>query len=201
MEVKAQRSVDKSNLLYQEIIDGLAAHDKRVQERIYIHYWGYLMGVAARYVKDRGVAKEIVNDSFIKAFKSMYDFKHNHVIEDFQKSFKAWLATITVRTALDKIRKDKSPLSFVETYDNLRMDHVAIDDKLHVDDIMKLIFQLPDLHRTVFNLYEIEGFSHDEISKLLEIPTSSSRTYLTRAKQKLRELYTNTIQLTDGNSR
>ena len=201
MEVKAQRSVDKSNLLYQEIIDGLAAHDKRVQERIYIHYWGYLMGVAARYVKDRGVAKEIVNDSFIKAFKSMYDFKHNDVIEDFQKSFKAWLATITVRTALDKIRKDKSPLSFVETYDNLRMDHVAVDDKLHVDDIMKLIFQLPDLHRTVFNLYEIEGFSHDEISKLLEIPTSSSRTYLTRAKQKLRELYTNTIQLTDGNSR
>ncbi|MBG6233945.1 RNA polymerase sigma-70 factor (ECF subfamily) [Pedobacter sp. CAN_A7] len=201
MDVKAQRSVDKNNLLFQDIIDGLESQDKRIQERIYVHYWGYLMGVAARYVKDRGVAKEIVNDSFIKAFKSMYDFKHNYVIEDFQKTFKAWLATITVRTALDKIRKDKSPLSFVESYDNLQIEHVAVDDRLHVEDIMKLLFQLPDLHRTVFNLYEIEGFSHDEISKLLEIPTSSSRTYLTRAKQKLRELYTNTIQLTDGNSR
>jgi RNA polymerase sigma-70 factor (ECF subfamily) len=175
--------------MFQDIIDGLGAHDKRVQERIYIFYWGYLMGVAVRYIQDRDTAKEVVNDSFIKAFKNMYDFKHNHVIEDFQKSFKAWLAKITVRTALDRIRINKSPLSFVEDYENLSTGHVEITDTLFVDDIMKLLYHLPDLHRTVFNMYEIEGFSHDEISKTLAIPESSSRTYLTRAKQRLRELY------------
>ena len=201
MNVKGQRNVDKNALLLQNIIDGLGANDKRVQERIYIHYWGYLMGVATRYIKDRGVAKEIVNDSFIKAFKNMYDFKHNDVVEDFQKTFKAWLATITVRTALDKIRKDKSPLNFVENYQGFKIEYAAVDDRLHVEDIMKLLYQLPDLHRAVFNLYEIEGYSHDEISELLEIPTSSSRTYLTRAKKRLRELYNNTILLTDGKSR
>ena len=201
MEVKAQRSIHKTDLLFQDIIDALEAHDNRIQERIYIFYWGYLMGVASRYIKDRNVAKEVVNDSFVKAFKSMYDFKRHDDIDEFQKTFKAWLAKITVRTALDKIRANKSPLNFVETYDNIYVGHVELNNKLHVDDIMKLLFQLPDLHRMVFNMYEIEGFSHEEISKILLIPSSSSRTYLTRAKQRLRELYLRTNKIADGNSR
>lgn len=200
MEVKAQRSVEKGNYIFQEIIYGLSNREKRVEEQIYRHYWGYLMGVATRYLKDRDAAKEVVNDSFIKAFKKMYEFQHADDIEIFQKTFKAWLAKITVRTALDKIRMNKSPLSFVENYDQLATGHTDIQDNLHVADIMKLLHQLPDLHRTVFNMYEVEGFSHDEISSTLEIPASSSRTYLTRAKQKLRELYTNTIQSANGSS-
>lgn len=175
--------------MFQDIIDGLGAHDKRVEERIYIYYWGYLMGVATRYIQDRNTAKEVVNDSFVKAFKNMYDFKHNDIVEDFQKTFKAWLAKITVRTALDRIRINKSPLSFVENYEQIPTAHVEVSHQLFVDDIMKLLYHLPDLHRTVFNMYEIEGFSHDEISRTLKIPESSCRTYLTRAKQKLRELY------------
>lgn len=201
MDVKAQRSISKRVLKPQEIINALAARDQHIQERVYVHYWGYLMGVATRYVKDGDTAREIVNDSFIKAFKSMYDFKHNGLADDFQKAFRAWLAKITVRTALDRIRINKSPLDFVESYDHIAVDHVQMQDDLHVADIMKLIYQLPDLQRTIFNMYEIEGFSHEEISKALDIPTSTSRTYLTRAKQKLRELYTKMIQVADGKSR
>jgi RNA polymerase sigma factor (sigma-70 family) len=201
MEVKARRSIIKNDLFFLDIVEGLKSHDQRIQERIYVHYWGYLMGVASRYIKDRDIAKEVVNDSFVKAFKSMYNFKRPEDIEDFQKTFKAWLAKITVRTALDKIRVNKSPLNFVDTYENLFVDHVAISDKLHVDDIMKLLYELPDLHRMVFNMYEIEGFSHEEISKILVIPTSSCRTYLTRAKQKLRELYIKMNELADGKLR
>ncbi len=201
MEVKARQSLEKTNLMFQDIIAGLKAHDNRIQERIYIFYWGYLMGVACRYINDRDVAKEVVNDSFVKAFKGMYDFKRKEDQEEFQKTFKAWLAKITVRTALDKVRVNKSPLNFVETYENLYVDPVSVNDQLHVDDIMKLLFQLPDSQRMVFNMYEIEGFSHDEISKTLGIPTSSSRTHLTRAKQKLRELYIKMNGLADGNSR
>jgi len=201
MEVKAQRSVKKTHLFFQNIIEGLVNHDQRIQETIYIHYWGYLMGVATRYIKDRDVAMEAVNDSFVKAFKSMYDFKRSEENEEFQKTFKAWLAKITVRTALDKIRINQSPISFVENYENLFISPIEINDKLYVDEIMKLLFQLPDLHRMVFNMYEIEGFSHEEISKILNIPTSSSRTYLTRAKQKMRELYLKMNELADGKSR
>jgi RNA polymerase sigma factor (sigma-70 family) len=201
MEVKARQSSEKTDLLFQDIIAGLKAHDNRIQERIYIFYWGYLMGVACRYIKDRDVAKEVVNDSFVKAFKGMYDFKRKDDLDEFQKTFKAWLAKITVRTALDRIRVNKSPLNFVETYENLYVDAVPVNDKLHVDDIMKLLFQLPDSQRMVFNMYEIEGFSHDEISKVLSIPSSSSRTHLTRAKHKLRELYLKMNELANGKSR
>lgn len=182
--------------MFKEIIAGLSTRDDRIQERIYIHYWGYLMGVATRYFKDRNIAREVVNDSFMKAFKTMYDFKHDHNLVDFQKTFKAWLAKITVRTALDKIRANKSALIYVEEYtDESPVSYVEAESKLFVEDILKLLHELPDLHRTVFNLYEIEGFSHDEIGEMLTIPVSSSRTYLTRAKQKLRELYIKSIEI------
>jgi RNA polymerase sigma-70 factor (ECF subfamily) len=73
-----------------------------------------------------------------------------------------------------------------------------VEQKLFAEDILKLMNELPELHRAVFNLYEIEGFSHEEIGSMLTIPVSSSRTYLTRAKQKLRELYKKSIKITDG---
>jgi len=181
--------------MFLEIIAGLSARDDRIQERIYKYYWGYLMGVATRYFKDRNIAREVVNDSFMKAFKTMYDFRHDHHLTDFQKTFRAWLAKITVRTALDKIRASKSALTYVEDYGEDTIGHVDVEQRLHAEDILKLLHDLPDLHRTVFNLYEIEGFSHDEIAGLLTIPVSSSRTYLTRAKQKLRELYMKSIDI------
>jgi len=190
--------VDKKDTMFREIIAALSARDERIQERVYVHYWGYLMGVSTRYFKDRNVAREVVNDSFIKAFKTMYDFKHNGDLLDFQKTFKSWLSTITVRTALDKIRANKSALTFVEEYDDVHVGHVDVEQKLFAEDILKLMNELPELHRAVFNLYEIEGFSHEEIGSMLTIPVSSSRTYLTRAKQKLRELYKKSIKITDG---
>ena len=71
--------------------------------------------------------------------------------------------------------------------------HINVITDLNVKDILKLLDDLPELHRLIFNLYEIEGFSHQEISKLIQIPESSSRVYLVRAKQKLRELYAKTL--------
>ena len=72
---------------------------------------------------------------------------------------------------------------------SIHVPMVYNSSNLEVSDIMKLLDSLPELQRIIFNLYEIEGFSHDEIAKQLLIPDSTSRTYLTRAKQKLRMLY------------
>lgn len=66
---------------------------------------------------------------------------------------------------------------------------MVMTDRLGVEDIMKLLKQLPDVQRSIFNLFEIEGYSHEEIGEMLNIPESTSRTYLTRAKQRLRKLY------------
>lgn len=181
--------------MFQEIIAGLDARDDRIQESIYIQYWGYLMGIATRYFKDRNIAREVVNDSFMKAFKTMYDFKRSNDLVDFQKTFKAWLAKITVRTALDKIRASKSMVYYLEEYEEVAEVYVEVEDKLFVEDIIRLLYELPDLHRMVFNLYEIEGFSHEEVAGQLNIPVSSSRTYLSRAKQKLKELYKKSLAI------
>lgn len=181
------------NKVFQDIITGLKLRDERIQERVYAQFWGYLMGIATRYFKDRNIALEVVNDSFMKAFRTMFDFQHSAGPEEFQKIFRSWLAKITVRTALDKLRANKTIINYVEDYDEHAVTYVGVDQELHVQDILKLLFELPELHRAVFNLYEIEGYSHDEIASMLDIPASSSRTYLSRAKNKLRELYSDTL--------
>src|SRR5690554_5601997 len=175
--------------LIKDISKNLKDADERLKERIYKHYWGYLMGVSLRYMANRDVAREVVNDSFMKAFNHMESF----VCDDesnFNKVFKAWLAKITVRTALNEIRKRKSTFYYEELSDEHEKSYSQVyDDNLNVADIMGLLNKLLPMHKTVFNLYEIEGFNHEEIAEMLGIPSSSSRVYLTRAKEKLRNLY------------
>lgn len=147
------------------------------------------MAISIRYLGDREIAMEVVNDSFIKAFKNLHAFSFNENPEIAEKTFRSWLAKITVRTSLDRLRANRSHLHFVEEYQDVQDMAAEVDGKLHTADILKLLEALPVMHKTVFNLYEIEGFSHDEVAAMLKIPSSSSRTYLTRAKSKLRELY------------
>jgi RNA polymerase sigma factor (sigma-70 family) len=181
--------VDDKNVVFRKICSGLKSHDLRVKEWIYKLYWGYLMAISVRYLGDRDIAMEVVNDSFIKAFKNLSGFSFDENPEIAEKTFRSWLAKITVRTSIDRLRANRRLLHFVEEYQDVKDPAVEVDGKLHADDIMSLLQALPVLHRTVFNLYEIEGYSHDEVAAMLKIPSSSSRTYLTRAKSKLRELY------------
>jgi len=179
--------------LIRDISKGLKEADERLKERIYKNYWGYLMGVSLRYIASRDIAKEVVNDSFIKAFNHMGTFACDDE-NNFNKVFKAWLAKITVRTALNEIRKRKSTLYYEELSDEHEKSYSqCYDDSLNVADIMGLLNKLLPIHKTVFNLYEIEGFNHEEIAEMLEIPSSSSRVYLTRAKEKLRSLYLKSV--------
>jgi len=179
--------------LIRDISKGLKEADERLQERIYKHYWGYLMGISLRYIATCDVAREVVNDSFMKAFNHMETFVCNDE-SNFNKVFKAWLAKITVRTALNEIRKNKSMPYYEELSDQHEKSYNQnYDDSLIVADIMGLLNKLLPMHKTVFNLYEIEGFNHEEIAEMLEIPSSSSRVYLTRAKEKLRNLYLKSV--------
>lgn len=161
---------------------------------MYKSFYGYLMGIILRYTKNTADSEELVNDSFIKIFKHVGNFKAPTNPEELQRSFKGWIAQIASRTAIDKLRSTK-----VQFYvdDLAESEHpatqVSTASELHVNDILNLLNHLPDTQRLVFNLYEIEGFAHEEISKMLSIPESSSRVYLTRSKNKLRTLYLNTM--------
>ncbi len=164
------------------------------KELAYKTFYGYLMAIILRYVKDRSDAEELINDTFVKIFRSIHQFiiPENDTLTEV--AFRGWIAKIASRTAIDFLRKRKPMLSLeeVEVFEE-PITQVNVISQLHVKDILKLLDQLPDLHRLVFNLYEIEGFPHHEVAKLLNIPESSSRVYLVRAKQKLRVLYSKTL--------
>lgn len=161
----------------------------RLRQRIYKHYWGYLMGVALRYVSDPDTARTVVNDSFVKIFLNLDTFTCDDRA-NFNKVLKGWMAKITARTALNEIRKHRTaalqePLT--EEHDWLHT--VMLQDNLHVENVWDLINKLSPNYRKVFTLYEIEGFNHEEIAEMTGIAASTSRVYLVRAKEKLKMLY------------
>lgn len=178
----------------EDAIEGCLKNKNKSKEMIYKSFYGYLMGVVLRYVNDRNDAEELVNDTFIKIFKSIGQFSFPKENDELQKAFRGWIAKISSRTAIDFLRTKKTHL-YVDDIANEQqpLTQFSAISKLNVQDILKLLNALPETHRLIFNMYEIEGFSHDEISKMLNIPESSSRVYLTRAKSKLRELYSKTL--------
>jgi RNA polymerase sigma factor (sigma-70 family) len=165
----------------------------KYQELLYKRFYGYAMGISLRYSLNRDDALEAVNDAFIKVFNNLNSYHSD-------RPFKAWLRTVVVNTAIDRRRKD---LKFQL---NIELDAaipigtypVAVDN-LNAQDILRLMNELPPIQLTIFNMYEIDGYNHDEIAKILNIPASSSRVYLSRAKEKLRNIITAETQ-NDGRS-
>jgi len=165
----------------EELIQKCKIGDLKHQEKLYKHFYGYAMGVGLRYLAEREDVLEVVNDSFIKVFKAIKFFNES-------QPFKSWLRRIVVNTAIDHRRKNLKHANNVDISEAVYVGKSAdIIDQLSAKDILKLLDDLPESYRIIFNLYEIDGYSHDEIAGILNIPESSSRVYLSRAKDKLRK--------------
>jgi len=167
-----------------ELIRQCKSGSLKYQELLYKQFYGYAMGISLRYCQNRDDAMEVVNDAFIKLFKSIDSFNA-------EKPFKAWLRTIVVNTAIDRRRKDIKLLQNTDLDEagHLTIGISAIEDLL-ADDIISMMQMLPPIQLAIFNLFEIDGYNHDEIGEMLKIPASSSRVYLSRAKEKLRKVIT-----------
>lgn len=151
---------------------------------MYHQYFGFGMSVCLRYAYSREDALEILNDSFMKVFEHIRTF-------DESKPFKSWFRRIMVNTALDYYRANKkyrinTPLEEIDPDSGQLADEpVALDS----EDILGLFDRIPDIYRVTFNLYEVEGYTHDEIAGMLDISPGTSRANLSRAKKMLRGLY------------
>ena len=168
----------------ETVISQCKAGSLKYQEMLYKHFYGYAMGIGLRYCFSRDDAMETVNDAFIKVFKSINSFSG-------EKPFKPWLRSVVINAAIDRRRKDmKLQLNTGLEHAAEITNHQTIIEDLNAQDIIKLMQQIPVVQATVFNLYEIDGYSHDEIGAMLGLSASSSRVYLTRAKEKLRTLLT-----------
>lgn len=142
------------------------------------------MSIAIRYTHDETEAMEIVNDSYMKVLDSVVGY-------DATRPFKPWYGRIVVNTAIDAYRKNlklKGTLS-AEEYPDLEGSEPEIESELTVNDILSILNLLPANYKVVFNLYEIEGYTHEEIAVMTGVTTSTSRSTLTRAKKMIRHLY------------
>jgi RNA polymerase sigma factor (sigma-70 family) len=166
----------------EEIISQCKKGSLKYQEMLYKQFYGYAMGISLRYSLNRDDALEAVNDAFIKVFNAVHNYNTD-------KPFKAWLRTIVVNTSIDRRRKDLKFQLNVEL-DNAApiSSNMGTVDNLNAQDILKMMNELPAIQLTIFNMYEIDGYNHDEIGNMLAIPASSSRVYLSRAKERLRKI-------------
>lgn len=154
--------------------------DHRSQEKLYQQFYGYAKSIALRYSQSHEDASELVNDAFFNAFKRIDQY-------DDARDFKSWFRKIVIHKCIDRYKK-RLPLSTVDldaAEEVVDIDHIL--DKLQAEELLALLQSLPHNLRITFNLYEVEGYTHQEIASQLEIPPSTSRANLTRAKLKLRK--------------
>lgn len=173
-----------------QIIEGCVKKDITCEKLLYKTFYGYLAGVAIRYLREREMIKELVNDAFLKIFSKIQDFHFEGNEPELTKVFKGWIGKITANMAIDKFRAHKQ-LLYVEDVpeDSIIEMSVQPSDRLSFNDIMALLDQLPPLQQIIFNMYAVEGFSHEEIAKELNMLPNTSRVYLKRAREKLMILY------------
>jgi RNA polymerase sigma factor (sigma-70 family) len=190
-----KRGNNEQELSDLELISQCSEGKTRAQELLYRRYFSFAMSVAIRYTCDEGEAMEIVNDSFMKVLEKTGEF-------DSTRPFRSWYGKILVNSAIDNYRRNAKHASHLQIceIETTEEQEPEIDATLSAGDILLLFSQLPEQLRTTFNLFEIEGYSHNEIGQILGITASSSRSNLTRAKKTLRELYIKNFKILKVNN-
>ncbi len=181
--IKNHRYLAKKEYTDKELIKGCCKGNLRFQELLYRRFYAFAMSVCLRYATSRDDALEILNDGFMKVFENIS--KH-----DQERPFKSWFRKILVNTALDRFRAGKRFRVSTVNEEVEVAGEPELSRWMEAEEILSLLSGLPDLYRLIFNLYEVEGYSHDEIAGMLDIAPGTSRSNLSRAKTMLRKSYT-----------
>ncbi len=162
-----------------ELIKGCIKQDITCQRMLFEQLAGKMFTVCLRYANDHMEAEDMLQDGFIRVFNNLHQFK-------FEGSFEGWVRRVIVNCALKHLQKKR--IQFTELKENYFDTHYVDSyaySNLGEEELLKLISQLPDGYRIVFNLNIIEGYTHDEIAKLLNIQPSTSRSQLVKARKML----------------
>lgn len=167
-----------------QLVKGCLNDDRLSQKLLYKAYYGFAMGICLRYAVNRYEASEIMNQGFYKVFKNLTKY-------DITKPFKAWLGRIMVNTSIDYYRSNLK-IAYTEELD--KAEHINdtdfADRNLNYNELLDMVSQLPRAYRTIFNLFAIEGYSHEEIGDMLNISTGTSKSNLHKAREKLKKMIT-----------
>ncbi|MFD2698034.1 RNA polymerase sigma factor [Mesonia sediminis] len=163
----------------QNLIRQCQKQDLASQEQLYHIYNQKLFSVALKYARNYKEAEDHLQDSFITIFKKINQFK-------FKGSFEGWMKRIVINTCLQAYRKE--PFFEIINENQIKETEEEIEDHdLPLDFLLKIVQELPNRYRLVFNLYALDGYSHKEIAELLHISDGTSKSNLARARQILRQ--------------
>jgi RNA polymerase sigma-70 factor (ECF subfamily) len=170
--------------IHQEIIDDCKAGDRNAQFRIYKLYYKAMYNTSLRIVNDTMEAEDIMQEAFLQAFNRIHTYTG-------EGSFGSWLKRIVINKSLDAIRKRKIQVSLED--ENLEFPDIIEESReeeirLQVAEVKEAIGELKEEYRLIITLYLLEQYSHEEISKMLNITNNLSRTRLVRAKQQVMKI-------------
>lgn len=174
------------------ILRGCRHRQRQDQHQLYKLFYPYGLSIAIRYVDDKDQAISVVNDAFLKVFKNIKQFKEG-------APFKPWFRKILVNTAINQLKKQqkyRKEIAMDEAKDIA--DREEILSQINYRELVALVQSLTSSYRTVFNMYVIDGFRHDEIAKTLGITVSTSKSNLVRARRKLREILQHKIEVNNA---
>lgn len=167
-----------------DIVEKCRQNDRKAQLKLYNQYCNGMLIIAQRFVKNTMEAEDVVQESFIKAFAKLEQYKA-------EVTFGAWLKRIVINKSIDALKYNKQRLVDLEDV-QLKVvdedDDWNVDSTLTIDEVKVAIQKLPEKYKYVVILFLIEGYDHQEISEILNISEVASRTQLSRGKTKLKEL-------------
>ena len=162
------------------LIKNCINQDAEAQSQLYKQYASKLFSLCLKYSKNYAEAEDNLHDAFITIFSKLEQYNN-------KGSFEGWLKRIAINTSLQRYREDVGVYDIVNegNIEDVSLD--INDEDLHLDFLLKIIQELPDRYRLVFNLYVLDGYSHVEISELINISTGTSKSNLARARLILKE--------------
>ena len=167
---------------HQSLVEQCKSGNPSSQYELYALYVDAMFNVGIRFLGNKEDAEDIIQDSFIDAFKNLERFKY-------ESSFGAWLKRIVINKCINHLKAKRVALVPMETHEfHITEEEPMEEDKVDIDKVKKGIARLPEGYKQIIGLYLIEGYDHVEIGEVLGISTSTSKSQYHRAKKKLLEI-------------
>jgi RNA polymerase sigma factor (sigma-70 family) len=166
----------------QGLIKGCLRSEKKHQKKLYKAFYGFAYSIALRYAGDAEEASIIMNKGFYSAFTCLSDYKETVF-------FKEWLGDFMIQAAIKQYLDKRQPPAWEhESTDDIHSNPYNLEDGFSYSNCIKMLHQLPNLCRIVFNLFVMEGYGHEKIAGLMSISAYTSQAVLTSARRKLSSL-------------
>jgi RNA polymerase sigma factor (sigma-70 family) len=178
------------------IIEGCISNDHRCQKKLYERYYGYALKIVFRYIYRYEKATDVVNDGFVKIFRSFKTFECAEK-ENLEKIWMGWVKRIMINTAIDELRRSNMMPeigSLPEHIWELQDKSQPADRNILYKELICQVKKLPPSYRLAFNMYVIDGYSHQEIAENLGISVGTSKSNLAKARMQLKKFIDKDVQ-------